>query len=157
MIGINITRDKKRIERERKQSDNGFRMALVKARQARHMTIEAVSRELGMADGTYTRIENGEAAVKPSRRQQIATYFGIEERVLFPEPFLVRCRTCKKLFEPENDQRTCQECKAKAAGKNARKTLRYGDNQKLISADCRKAKEAGYGHSYGKWRAGVII
>lgn len=151
MIGINIVRDKKRIERERKQSDNGFRMALVKARQARHMTIEAVSRELGMADGTYTRIENGEASVKPGRRQQIATYFGMEERVLFPEPFLVRCRTCKKMFEPENNQRTCPECKTKAA----RKALRYGDNQKLIAADCRKAMAAGYGHSYGKWRANV--
>lgn len=35
--------------------------------------------------------------------------------------------------------------------------LKPGESQHLLSMDCRKAKEAGYGHSYGKWRAGVII
>ncbi len=35
--------------------------------------------------------------------------------------------------------------------------LKPGESQHLLSMDCRKAKEAGYGHSYGLWRAGVII
>jgi hypothetical protein len=36
-------------------------------------------------------------------------------------------------------------------------SLKPGESQHLLSVDCRKAKEAGYGHSYGLWRAGVII
>lgn len=35
--------------------------------------------------------------------------------------------------------------------------LRPGESQHLLALDCREAEKAGYGHSYGKWRAGVII
>lgn len=35
--------------------------------------------------------------------------------------------------------------------------LRPGENQHLLALDCREAEKAGYGHSYGKWRAGIII
>ncbi len=36
------------------------------------------------------------------------------------------------------------------------KPLQPGVNQHLIAMDCREAEKAGYGHSYRKWRAGVI-
>lgn len=35
--------------------------------------------------------------------------------------------------------------------------LKPGESQHLLSMDCREAAKAGYGHSYGLWRAGVII
>lgn len=37
------------------------------------------------------------------------------------------------------------------------KPLPPGVNQHLIALDCREAEKAGYGHSYGLWRAGIII
>lgn len=87
--------------------------------------------------------------------QRIADFVGIDMETLFygyVELHRGNPKTGGKI------KRVIGKDNAPAAPKKPRTIhLPPGVNQHLIALDCREAEKAGYGHSYGKWRAGVII
>jgi transcriptional regulator with XRE-family HTH domain len=59
------------------------------ARKNNKLTLEAVSREVGINSGHLSRIERGVGMPSPGAAQKLAKFFGItEEQIFYPERFI---------------------------------------------------------------------
>lgn len=132
------------LERER----NGWNMALLRVRRERKISINDLAKMANITTYAYKQYEQGKADPKNSTRVRIARALGARPEELWPYAHLVRCRTCMRYFETENEV-TCPACKEaarrEAEGRVSRMT---GTNEKEISRIAREARRQGL--SYGK-------
>lgn len=143
---------------EKAVQKEGYNMALYHARKEARLSRRALAKLAGVSESSYSKCESGELDLSEPKRARVARVLKKPVEALWEHPYRVRCRNCLSSFTPVKGEMVCPQCRedARRTAQRARAQA-PGANQKLLAQDCRKAMEAGYGHHYGLWRAGVII